>query len=78
MKILGKMLAIFNATEGIIHLVVAIISIWGIIDQGVSDWRVWAAPIENLVFGLFSLLTGYILGKEYLHKQEEVHHGDHH
>lgn len=62
MNFFKKFLALFNTMEGIIHLVVAAIAFWGIFAGQVWDWRVWTAPTENLIFGLFSILTGYILG----------------
>ncbi|AEO93319.1 gp48 [Bacillus phage G] len=69
--ILKKILAILNTLEGIIHIVVALIGYWGIFAYMVFDWRIWATPTEHLFFGLFSILTGYILGKNH-------HHHHHH
>ena len=68
---LKKILAFFNALEGVIHLVIAGIGFWGIFAEMIFDWRIWATPVENLFFGIFSLLTGYILGIDH-------HHGHHH
>lgn len=62
-KILIKFFALLNVAEGIIHITVAGISFWGIWDLNTWDWRVLTAPTENLFFGLFSLLTGWLLGE---------------
>lgn len=62
-----KSLALLNTVEGVIHLVVAFISIWGLIDKGVYDIRIWTAPLENLIFGFFSIITGYVLGMNHHH-----------
>jgi hypothetical protein len=65
-----KSIGIVNTFEGAIHLVVALISFYGIHLEGASNWMVFAAPVENLVFGLLSLLTGFILGID-------LHHHEH-
>jgi hypothetical protein len=70
-KWLVKGLAILNTLEGIIHIGVALIGFWGIIDTGTWDWRVLAAPVENFIFGLFSILTGYILGAKHHHEHKK-------
>jgi len=62
---LRKSLAILNSLEGVIHLIVALVSLWGIAATHTWDWRVLAAPLENAVFGAFSLWTGYVLGKDH-------------
>ncbi len=59
-----KILAFINLAEGIIHLVVAGISFWGIFDTGIWDWRIMAAPTTDLFLGIASLITGYVL-KDY-------------
>lgn len=66
-KLIIKSLALLNTMEGIIHLAVAFVSIWGLIDTRIYDIRIWAAPLENLFFGLISLLTGYVLGMKHHH-----------
>ncbi|AJA41443.1 hypothetical protein AXJ14_gp124 [Geobacillus virus E3] len=66
-KWLIKGLALLNALEGIIHIIVAIIGFWGIVDTGMNDWRILIPPLENFIFGLFSVLTGYILGAGHRH-----------
>ena len=50
-----------NLFEGIIHLVVAGISFWGIYDVGILDWRIMTAPTTDFFLGLASLFTSYIL-----------------
>jgi hypothetical protein len=70
-KWLVKGLAILNTLEGIIHIGVALIGFWGIIDTETWDWRVLAAPVENFIFGLFSILTGYILGTKHHHEYKK-------
>jgi hypothetical protein len=61
-----KILALINLAEGIIHLVVSMISFWGIYDNNIWDWRVMAAPTTDFFLGLTSLLTWFFL-KEYVH-----------
>ena len=56
-----KVLAFLNMAEGIIHLITSAISFWGIFDGGISDWRVITAPASDLVLGVVSLLTSYVL-----------------
>lgn len=60
-------MAILNAIEGFVHLVVALIGTWGAVDTGVADGRVWLPIIENFVLGIFSLLTGWALGIKHDH-----------
>jgi hypothetical protein len=43
--------------------VVALLGFWGVVATYTFDWRVLTPPIENLIFGLFSIYTGLILGK---------------
>lgn len=62
-------MAVLNAVEGIIYLVVAGIGTWGMVEESVYDLRIWLPVIENLILGLFSLLTGWALG---------VKHDQHH
>jgi hypothetical protein len=63
-------IAILNTIEGIVHLVVASIGVWGMVDTSTYDIRVWLPAIENFIFGIFSILTGYALGVKHEH-----HHG---
>lgn len=60
-------MAVLNAVEGIVHLVVAIIGSWGAVDTSVSDIRVWLPIVENFILGIFSLLTGWALGIKHDH-----------
>lgn len=62
-------IALLNTIEGIVHLVVASIGVWGMVDTNTYDLRVWLPAIENFIFGLFSILTGYALGV----KHEDSH-----
>ena len=55
--------AFFNSVEGVVHLIVASIGMWGCIDLRVFDIRVLLPNIENYVFGIFSILTGIIMVK---------------
>jgi hypothetical protein len=55
-----------NLGEGIIHLVVSFISLWGIYDLGIWDWRVLTAPLTDLLLGLTSLFTAFVL-KDFAH-----------
>jgi hypothetical protein len=66
-KLFVRFLAVINAAEGIIHLVVAGVGLWGIIATGVWDWRLWSPVVENFVFGILSVATGIVLGKGILH-----------
>ena len=52
---------LINLAEGIIHLVVSVISFWGIYDTNAWDWRVMTAPTTDLLLGCTSLLTSYFL-----------------
>ena len=62
-NIIIKSLALLNAVEGIIHIVTACISFYGMWDLGVWDWRVMTAPTFDLFLGAVSLITGYVLNK---------------
>jgi len=66
-------MAVLNALEGVIHLIVALIGTWGAIDISVYDFRIWLPIIENFVLGAFSLLTGWALQLGHNH-----HHGGNH
>ncbi|AKQ08455.1 hypothetical protein PQE66_gp140 [Bacillus phage PBC2] len=60
-------MAMLNAVEGIIHLVVALIGGYGAVDINVYDFRVWMPIIENFILGIFSILTGWALGIKHDH-----------
>jgi len=60
-----KILALINLAEGVIHLVVSLISFWGIYDTNAWDWRVMTAPTTDFFLGLTSLLTWFFL-KDYV------------
>ncbi|UGO51006.1 hypothetical protein PQE70_gp153 [Bacillus phage vB_BanS_Nate] len=60
-------MAMLNAVEGIIHLVVALIGGYGAVDISVYDFRVWMPIIENFILGIFSILTGWALGMKHDH-----------
>jgi hypothetical protein len=54
-------IALLNWVEGIAHLIIASIGLWGCIALGVFDVRIMAPIIENFIFGLFSVLTGIVM-----------------
>lgn len=56
-----KILSFVNFAEGIIHLIVATVSLWGMYDKGIWDWRIATAPVTDLFLGVASLVTGFIL-----------------
>jgi hypothetical protein len=60
-------MALLNAVEGIVHLIVAVIGTWGAVDTSVADARVWLPIVENFILGAFSLLTGWALGIKHDH-----------
>lgn len=70
-------MAMLNAVEGIVHLVVAVIGGWGAVDTSVIDIRVWLPIIENFVLGVFSLLTGWALGIKHDHHHHHHHNHEH-
>lgn len=67
-------MAVLNAVEGIVHLIVALIGAWGAVDISVIDARVWLPIVENFILGIFSLLTGWCLGLQHSHHHEGGHH----
>lgn len=60
-------IAILNTIEGVVHLIVATIGTWGMVDTNTYDIRIWLPAIENFIFGIFSILTGYALGVKHEH-----------
>lgn len=66
-----KSMAVLNTLEGVIHLVVAVIGIWGIVATGVSDFRIMLPVIENIILGGLSLLTGWALGLKHNHHEHK-------
>jgi hypothetical protein len=66
-KFIMKSLALLNTVEGIIHLIVAGVGAWGLLDIGTSDIRAWTPVVENFIFGGFSILTGWALGISHHH-----------
>ena len=72
-KVLIKTLAILNLSEGVIHLVTAGVSFWGMFELGVWDWRVATSPSADLILGFVSLITGVVLGRWHCHHHEEIH-----
>lgn len=67
MKMFKKILAYLSMFEGVIHLVVSVISLWGIYELGTYDWRIMTAPIVDFVFGFTAIAAGIVLG-EWGHK----------
>jgi hypothetical protein len=70
-QIIIKILALINLAEGVIHLLVSLISFWGIYDNNIWDWRVMTAPTTDLFLGLTSLLTWFFL-KDYCHHHPKI------
>lgn len=68
-KLLMKILAVLNLSEGMIHIVTAGISFWGMFSLGVWDWRVATSPTADLALGLVSLVTGVVLNKWHSHRE---------
>jgi hypothetical protein len=62
-----KSLALLNAVEGIVHLIVSAIGAWGLIATNTYDARAWLPVYENFLFGFFSILTGWALGISHHH-----------
>lgn len=62
-----KIIGILNTLEGSIHITVAAIGFWGIFANLIWDWRIWAVPVEHLIFGILSLITGHLIGKHHNH-----------
>lgn len=62
-KIILRFVAVLNTVEGIVHLIVAGIGFWGCFDLKVFDFRILLPNIENFIFGLFSILTGFVIAK---------------
>jgi len=56
-----KFLGILNTIEGISHLVVTAIGLWGCISLNVYDPRILTPVVENFVFGIFSIATGLVM-----------------
>lgn len=71
---LMRSMALLNAVEGMIHLIVAGVGTWGVVDEKVFDLRILLPIIENVVLGAFSLLTGWALGIKHEHHHHEYHH----
>jgi len=61
-KYIMKSLSWLNTLEGVIHLIVAGIGAWGLVDINAYDIRAWTPVVENFIFGIFSILTGWALG----------------
>lgn len=72
-KLMNAM-GMLNTFEGIVHIIVAIIGVWGVGATGVVDIRLLLPIIENFILGGFSLLTGWALGIAHHHH----HHGHKH
>lgn len=62
-KLFMKSLAVLNLGEGVIHLVTAAVSFWGMFSLGVWDWRLATSPSADLALGLVSLVTGAALSQ---------------
>lgn len=54
-------IALLNWIEGITHIVVSGIGFWGCISIRVFDIRVMTPIVENLIFGVFSIVTGIVM-----------------
>jgi hypothetical protein len=62
-RLFFRLLAFLNLSEGIIHLVTAGVSFWGMYSLGVWDWRVATSPVADSFLGIVSLVTGVVLGQ---------------
>jgi len=54
-------MGLLNWIEGIVHLVISCIGLWGCVMLKVFDVRIMAPIVENFIFGVFSVLTGIVL-----------------
>jgi hypothetical protein len=66
-KLLMKILAVLNLSEGFIHIATAGISFWGMFSLGMWDWRVATSPTADLALGVVSLITGVALHQWHSH-----------
>jgi len=62
-----SVMGIFNTIEGVVHLFTAGLGTWGMVDTNTNDVRIWFPIVENIVLGVFSLLTGWALGIKHDH-----------
>lgn len=69
--IMRKIVAFVMAFEGLSHIIVALLSLWGIHDTTLVDWKVYIGPISDLFFGLTSLYTSYFIGHEDENKDQD-------
>lgn len=69
-----RAVAVLNTFEGVVHLIVACIGFWGCWDLNVFDIRVLLPNIENTIFGVFSILTGFVIAK--IMKKEKTGYQD--
>jgi len=60
-QLMIKLFAILNSIEGVVHIIVATIGMWGCIALDIYDIRVLLPNIENYIFGVFSIATGIIM-----------------
>ena len=68
-KFFLKTLAVLNLGEGVIHIVTASVSFWGMYSLGMWDWRVATSPTADFALGIVSLVTGMALGKWQAHRE---------
>lgn len=71
-KVVRKALSILSLFEGAIHLIVSLVSLWGIFTLGTYDWRIMTAPIADLVFAFVAIGSGIFLG-EWRHTHNHSH-----
>jgi len=71
-KLAIKTLAVLNVGEGVIHIVTAAISFWGMFTLSVWDWRVATSPTADLALGVVSFVTGIALGKWHSHREDTI------
>ena len=62
-KMLIKVLTVVNAVEGVVHIVGAVISFYGMYDTGIWDWRIATSPTFDFFLGFASIITAIVLGK---------------
>ena len=60
-KWFSESVALLNWVEGITHLIVSGVGLWGCISINVFDIRVMTPIVENFIFGIFSVLTGIVM-----------------
>ena len=70
-SLFAKFLAYFNSFEGVSHLIIASLGLWGMFKADAFVWQLFVAVGSDFIFGFLSIATGiYMIKHKVGHKKD--------